>query len=216
MRQAGIGRHRAQRESPDPVCSAGERPTPGLGYAKKSTAVDLAMLIRENGQRITLLRASPTRAKGSGAGAARGRAQRHMVVGVFTVADGVPEAIRLRLAPAESRALDRWLAAFHSSLAQHALPPGTRASSWPGLDELLTTLEAIAILVDPNEAQTVRGDIQLVSHALRRGDHVGSRQSQHVRHPLLASEISPTSEERPVAAAAATGAAPAVSRRSAS
>lgn len=207
MRQAGIGGHRAQRESPDPVCSAGERPTPGLGYAKKSTAVDLAMLIRENGQRITLLRASPTRAKGSGSGAARGRAQRHMVVGVFTVADGVPEAIRLRLAPAESRALDRWLAAFHASLAQHALPPGTRASSWPGLDELLTTLEAIAILVDPNEAQTVRGDIQLVSH-------LGSRQGQHVQHPLLASEISPTSGERPVAAA--TGSAPAVSRRSAS
>ncbi|MBU9385768.1 hypothetical protein [Burkholderia gladioli] len=174
------------------------------------------MLIRENGQRITLLRTTPTRTKGTSSSKARGRAQRHTVVGVFAVADGVPECIRLGLTPAESRALDRWLAAFHASQAQHAVPSGTRATSRPGLDELLTTLEAIAVLVDPEAAQTVRGEVQLVSHALRRGGHAGSCRGQHARHPLLASEISPRSEERPVAASAAARAAPAAAACSAS
>ncbi|WP_186083555.1 hypothetical protein [Burkholderia gladioli] len=158
------------------------------------------MLIRENGQRITLLRASPARVKEPASSKARGRAQRHTVVGVFAVADGVPERIRLGLTPAESRTLDRWLAAFHASQAQHAVTSGTRATSRPALDELLTTLEAIAILVDPEAAQTVRGEVQLVSHALRRGGHAGSGRAQRARHPVLASEISARSEERPVAA----------------
>ncbi|WP_186159535.1 hypothetical protein [Burkholderia gladioli] len=166
------------------------------------------MLIRENGQRITLLRASPARAKEPASSKARGRAQRHTVVGVFAVADGVPERIRLGLTPAESRALDRWLAAFHASQAQHAVPSGTRATSRPALDDLLTTLEAIAVLVDPEAAQTVRGEVQLVSHTLRRGGHVGSSRGQHARHPLLAREISAMSEERPVAVGAAPAAAP--------
>ncbi|WP_186258910.1 hypothetical protein [Burkholderia gladioli] len=165
------------------------------------------MLIRENGQRITLLRASPARVKEPASSKARGRAQRHTVVGVFAVADGVPERIRLGLTPAESRALDRWLVAFHASQAQHAVPSGTRASSSAGLDELLTTLEAIAILVDPDEAQAVRGEVQLVSHALRRGGHAGSCRGQRARHPLLAHEISAMSEEQPVAAGAAPAAA---------
>ncbi len=138
---------------------------------------------------------------------ARGRAQRHTVVGVFAIADGVPECIRLGLTPAESRALDRWLAAFHASQAQHAVPSGTRASSSAGLDDLLATLEAIAVLVDPEAAQTVRGEVQLVSHALGRGGHAGSCRGQHARHPVLASEISARSEERPVAAGTAPAAA---------
>ncbi|MGN4112133.1 hypothetical protein ACS0X5_29965 [Burkholderia gladioli] len=165
------------------------------------------MLIRENGQRITLLRASPARVKEPASSKARGRAQRHTVVGVFAVADGVPESIRLGLTPAESRALDRWLAAFHASQAQHAAPSGTRATNRPGLDDLLSTLEAIAVLVDPEAAQTVRGEVQLVSHALRRGGHAGSGRGQRARHPLLASEISSLSEARPVAASAEAGAA---------
>ncbi|MBU9217808.1 hypothetical protein KTD55_27465 [Burkholderia gladioli] len=165
------------------------------------------MLIRENGQRITLLRTTPTRAKGTSSSKARGRAQRHTVVGVFAVADGVPERIRLGLTPAESRALDRWLAAFHASQAQHAVPSGTRATSRPALDDLLTTLEAIAVLVDPEAAQTVRGEVQLVSHTLRRGGHVRSSRGQHARHPVLASEISSMSDERPVAAGVAPAAA---------
>ncbi|WP_186159365.1 hypothetical protein [Burkholderia gladioli] len=165
------------------------------------------MLIRENGQRITLLRTTPTRAKGTSSSKARGRAQRHTVVGVFAVADGVPEHIRFGLTPAESRALDRWLAAFHASQAQHAVPSGTRATSRPALDDLLTTLEAIAVLVDPEAAQTVRGEVQLVSHALRRGGHARSDRGQRARHPLLASEISAMSEERPVAAGATPAAA---------
>ncbi|WP_186122957.1 hypothetical protein [Burkholderia gladioli] len=165
------------------------------------------MLIRENGQRITLLRASPARVKEPASSKARGRAQRHTVVGVFAVADGVPESIRLSLAPAESRALDRWLAAFHASQAQHAVPSGTRATSRPGLDDLLSTLEAIAVLADPEAAQTVRGEVQLVSHALRRSGHVGSGRGQRARHPLLAREISAMSEEQPVAAGAAPAAA---------
>ncbi|WP_017918135.1 hypothetical protein [Burkholderia gladioli] len=173
------------------------------------------MLIRENGQRITLLRASLARSKETASSMARGRAQRHTVVGVFAVADGVPESIRLSLAPAESRALDRWLAAFHASQAQHAVPSGTRATSRPALDDLLTTLEAIAVLVDPEAAQTVRGEVQLVSHALRRGGHAGSGRAQRARHPVLASEISARSEERPVAASAAVGAAPAAAACSA-
>ncbi|WP_186183726.1 hypothetical protein [Burkholderia gladioli] len=174
------------------------------------------MLIRENGQRITLLRTTPTRAKGTSSSKARGRAQRHTVVGVFAVADGVPESIRTGLTPAESRALDRWLAAFHASQAQHAVPSDTRATSRPALDDLLTTLEAIAVLVDPEAAQTVRGEVQLVSHTLRRGGHVGSSRGQHARHPVLASGISPMSEAGPVAASAAAGAAPAASACSAS
>ncbi|BCQ58249.1 hypothetical protein [Burkholderia gladioli] len=165
------------------------------------------MLIRENGQRITLLRTTPTRAKGTSSSKARGRAQRHTVVGVFAVADGVPERIRLGLTPAESRALDRWLAAFHASQAQHAVPSGTGATSRPALDDLRTTLEAIAVLVDPEVAQTVRGEVQLVSHALRRGGHAASSRGQHARLPVLASEISAMSEERPVAAGAAPAAA---------
>ncbi|KGC10446.1 hypothetical protein DM48_6710 [Burkholderia gladioli] len=165
------------------------------------------MLIRENGQRITLLRASPARVKEPASSKARGRAQRHTVVGVFAVADGVPESIRLSLAPAESRTLDRWLAAFHASQAQRAVPSDTRATSRPGLDDLLSTLEAIAVLVDPEAAQTVRGEVQLVSHALRRSGHVGSGRGQRARHPLLAREISAMSEEQPVAAGAAPAAA---------
>ncbi|WP_186289416.1 hypothetical protein [Burkholderia gladioli] len=165
------------------------------------------MLIRENGQRITLLRASPARVKEPASSKARGRAQRHTVVGVFAIADGVPERIRFGLTPAESRALDRWLAAFHASQAQHAVPSGTRATSRPALDDLLTTLEAIAVLVDPATAQTVRGEVQLVSHALRRGGHAGPGRGQRARHPLLASEMSSMSDERPVAAGAAPAAA---------
>ncbi|WP_244118363.1 hypothetical protein [Burkholderia gladioli] len=184
------------------------RGTPDAGaYAKKSTVNDVAMLIRENGQRITLLRASPARVKEPASSKARGRAQRHTVVGVFAVANGVPERIRLDLTPAESRALDRWLVAFHASQTQHAVSPDTRASSRLGLDDLLSTLEAIAVLVDPEAAQTVRGEVQLVSHALRRGGHAGSSRGQHARHPVLASEISPMSEARPVAAGAAPAAA---------
>ncbi|WP_369068056.1 hypothetical protein, partial [Burkholderia gladioli] len=190
--------------------------TQGLGYAKQSTADDLAMLIRENGQRITLLRASPTRAQGTSSSKARGRAQRHTVVGVFAVADGVPESIRLGLTPGESRALDRWLVAFHASQAQRAVSPNARATSRPGLDGLLSTLEAIAILVNPEAAQTVRGEVELVSHALRHGGHAGSCRGQHARHPVLASEISAMSEARPVAASAVAGAAPAASACSAS
>ncbi|UVS88503.1 hypothetical protein [Burkholderia glumae] len=165
------------------------------------------MLIRENRQRITLLRTTPTRTTGTSSSNARGRAQRHTVVDVFAVADGVPESIRLSLAPAESRALDRWLAAFHASQAQRAVSPDARATNRPGLDDLLSTLEAIAVLVDPEAAQTVRGEVQLVSHTLRRGGHVGSGRGQRARHPLLASEISPMSEAGPVAASAAAGAA---------
>ncbi|MBU9170307.1 MULTISPECIES: hypothetical protein [Burkholderia] len=165
------------------------------------------MLIQENGQRITLLRASPARVKEPASSKARGRAQRHTVVGVFAVADGVPESIRLSLAPAESRALDRWLAAFHASQAQRAVPSDTRATNRPGLDDLLSTLEAIAILVDPEAAQTVRGEVQLVSHALRRGGHAGSGRGQRARHPLLATEISAMSEERLIRAGAAPAAA---------
>ncbi|PEH40599.1 hypothetical protein QZL74_37115 (plasmid) [Burkholderia gladioli pv. alliicola] len=159
------------------------------------------MLIRENGQRITLLRTTPTRAKGTSSSKARGRAQRHTVVGVFAVADGVPERIRLGLTPAESRALDRWLVAFHASQAQHAASPDARATNRPGLDDLLSTLEAIAVLVDPEAAQTVRGEVQLVSHALLRGGHARSGRGQRARHPLLAREISAMSEEQPAAAA---------------
>ncbi|WP_186053738.1 hypothetical protein [Burkholderia gladioli] len=173
------------------------------------------MLIRENGQRITLLRASPARVKEPASSKARGRAQRHTVVGVFAVADGVPESIRLGLTPAESRALDRWLVAFHASQAQRAVSPDARATSRPGLDDLLSTLEAIAVLVDPEAAQTVRGEVQLVSHALRCGGHAGSGRGQHVRHELLASEISPISEER-VSASTSSGAAPTASACSAS
>lgn len=165
------------------------------------------MLIRENGQRITLLRASPARVKEPASSKARGRAQRHTVVGVFAVADGVPESIRLGLTPAESRALDRWLVAFHASQAQRALSPDARATNRLGLDDLLSTLEAIAVLVDPEAAQTVRGEVQLVSHALQRGGHAGPGRGQRARHPLLASEISPMSEAGPVAASAAAGAA---------
>ncbi|MDJ1167674.1 hypothetical protein QHI69_37790 (plasmid) [Burkholderia gladioli pv. gladioli] len=166
------------------------------------------MLIRENGQRITLLRTTPTRAKGTSLSKARGRAQRHTVVGVFAVADGVPESIRLGLTPGESRALDRWLVAFHAIQAQHAASPDARATNRTGLDDLLSTLEAIAVLVDPAAAQTVRGEVQLVSHALRRGGHAGPGRGQRARHPLLASEMSSMSDERPVAAGAAPAAAP--------
>ncbi|WP_186130629.1 hypothetical protein [Burkholderia gladioli] len=169
------------------------------------------MLIRENGQRITLLRTTPTRAKGTSSSKARGRAQRHTVVGVFTVADGVPESIRLSLTPAESRALDRWLVAFHASQAQRAVSPDARATNRTDLDDLLSTLEAIAVLVDPEAAQTVRGEVQLVSHVLRRGGHAGSSRGRRARHPLLASEISSMSEAGPVATSAAAGAAPAAS-----
>ncbi|WP_186166169.1 hypothetical protein [Burkholderia gladioli] len=165
------------------------------------------MLIRENGQRITLLRTTPTRAKGTSSGKARGRAQRHTVVGVFAVADGVPESVRLSLTPAESRALDRWLVAFHASQAQRALSPDARATNRPSLDDLLSTFEAIAVLVDPEAAETARGEVQLVSHALPRGGHAGSGRGQRAPHPLLASEISAMSEERPVAAGATPAAA---------
>ncbi|WP_186135104.1 hypothetical protein [Burkholderia gladioli] len=133
------------------------------------------MLKRENGQRITPLRASPPRAKDTGAGAARGRAQRHMVVGMFTVADGVPEAIRLGLSwPSRECSTSDW---WRSTPTKRNMPcRRARASSWLGTEELLATLAAIAILVDPDEAPAVRGDIQLVSHALRRGGHSESRQ----------------------------------------
>jgi hypothetical protein len=174
------------------------------------------MLIRENGQRITLLRTTPTRTTGTSSSKVRGRAQRHTVVGVFAVADGVPEWIRLGLTPAESRALDRWLVAFHASQAQHSMSPDARASSRLGLDDLLSTLEAIAVLVDPEAAQTVRGEVELVSHALRRGGHAGSGRAQRARHPVLASEISPMSEAGPVAASAVAGAGPAAAACSAS
>lgn len=58
-----------------------------------------------------------------------------------------------------------------------------RAHSWAGPDELLITLEAITILVDLDEAQVVREDIQLASHAL----------------DALDGEILPMSQEKPVA-----------------
>lgn len=209
-----LGLDPVRQESEGIARSAEARPgvqrrgTPDAGaYAKKSTVDDVAMLIRENGQRITLLRTTPTRAKGTSSSKARGRAQRHTVVGVFAIADGVPERIRFGLTPAESRALDRWLVAFHASQAQHAASPDARATNRPGLDDLLSMLEAIAVLVDPEAAQTVRGEVQLVSHTLRRGGRVGSSRGQHARHPVLASEISPMSEERPVAAGATPAAA---------
>ncbi|MCM2547235.1 hypothetical protein NFI99_12780 (plasmid) [Burkholderia glumae] len=128
------------------------------------------MLIRENGQRVTLLRAESTRTQTPAAPAKRGRPRKHTVIGAFRATDGVPEEILRSLAAAERKVLDRWMAAFRESQARVAAAP-VLASAQLRLDELVSALDAAADTLTSTEADALWERLQAVKQSLRRAGH---------------------------------------------
>ncbi|ALK35214.1 hypothetical protein [Burkholderia plantarii] len=142
------------------------------------------MLIRENGQRVTLLRAASDRAQAQAAPAKRGRPRKHTVIGAFRATDGVPEEILRSLGTAERKALELWMAALRESQARAAAAP-VLASACPRLDELVSALDAAADTLTSTEADALWERLQAVKQSLRRAGHAR-----------------PATKERPPAAAA--------------